>query len=403
MAQMAGVLFDGYRRSFREQHLEQQLQQSHKMEALGRLAGGIAHDFNNLLTIITGYSDLSDVPTAEALAEIRAAASRAAALVSQLLAFSRRRVIRPRRVDLNAVVNGTAGMLRRTIGEHVAIALDLDDTVASVEADPHQIEQVLVNLAVNARDAMPKGGALTIRMRSVSRNALDPAHRLAQSSEQERFVLLRVRDTGEGMDEQTRAHIFEPFFTTKELGRGTGLGLSTVYGIVQQHGGTIRVESAIGEGSVFEICLPWSDGPLAPLEPELGGPSALTGTETILVVEDEPQLLALVVRALREHGYAVIEANNPVAALHTAREHRDPIDLVVSDIVMPQMNGVVLVEYIKVFHPETRVCFMSGYSQHGNDILRAGAVLLEKPFTPVTLLTTVRQVLDRRASGSADQ
>jgi PAS domain S-box-containing protein len=383
--------------------LEAQLQQSQKMEAIGRLAGGVAHDFNNLLTAIIGYSQIAtiraDVPPAAVsdLREITAAAQRAAGLTRQLLAFSRRQVLEPRVLDVNAVVSGIEVLLRRLIGEDIYLATDLDVEVAHVLADPSQLEQVILNLAVNARDAMPDGGRITLRTRSAA--ALDRRALVSGDAPAGPFVVLEVADTGIGMDEDTRSRIFEPFFTTKPL--GTGLGLATVYGIVQQSGGGIAVDSSPGAGATFSIFLPvaagQSDVPSA-RSPAIG-PS---GNEAVLVVEDDDHVRALASRVLRLAGYTVVEAPDPETALIAARTGA-PLDLVLTDVVLPVMRGRELVDHLRSLQPQIKALYMSGYRDDHDGDEDSGAAFLPKPFTTELLTTAVRRALDaQRVSNPAN-
>ncbi len=384
--------------------LEAQLRQAQKMEAVGQLAGGIAHDFNNLLTVITGGTSFArdSLPTGAAahedLAMVDEAAGRAAQLTRQLLAFSRKQLLVPEVLDLNQVVSGVEPMLRRLIGEDIAVVTELTPELHDIHADPGQIEQLLLNLSVNARDAMPGGGRLTIRTESVELSPAE-ASQPGRSRCTGSFVRLTVRDTGIGMDEATLGRIFEPFFTTKELGKGTGLGLATVYGIVAQTGGHVSVSSAPGEGAVFTIDLPPA---AAPMTPQLPLPRAMSGlaSETVLVVEDEAGVRAIVRRVLSQQGYAVLEASDGREALIVAGEHASrgagTIDLVVTDVVMPEMSGRELVGMLAVQHPGSRVLFMSGYTD--DEIIRRGLpvpgmAFLQKPFTAEQLQTAVRAAL----------
>lgn len=405
LAQMAGVFYDSYRRHRHEMSLQEQLRQSQKMEALGRLAGGIAHDFNNLLTIVLGYCEslLRDVhardPIHGDLLQIQQAGTRASALIGQLLAFSRRQVHHPRRLDLNAVVTSVGAMVRRMIGEDIELSVRIDGHIAPVEADPNLLEQVIVNLAVNARDAMPEGGRLSIEVENVQVTAADRLRPL--KCRPGRYVVLRVSDTGHGMDADTKARIFEPFFTTKGQGKGTGLGLSMVYGVVEQSGGVIAVDSVVGQGTTFTIYLPTNEGPIEHLDGQRASLAKIAGSEVILVAEDEPQVLALVARTLGRYGYTVLEANHPDVALRIARERHDTIDIILSDVIMPGMNGPHLVERLKTLHPEAGVCFMSGHTHSTavyHEVVKAGAMLVEKPFSAETLVSTVRRLLDQRKS-----
>ena len=383
-----------------QRHLEEQFRQSQKMEAVGQLAGGIAHDFNNLLTAILGNTQLllRDLPPGDAnrgdVEEIRKASERAAALTRQLLAYSRRQMLQPEVLDLNVVVAEMDKMLRRLIGEHIALVTVLAADLGHVRADPNQIEQVIVNLVVNARDAMPDGGKLTIETANLD---LDDA--FAQThlgSVPGPYAVLAVADTGVGMDASVRAHVFEPFFTTKEVGRGTGLGLATVYGIVKQSGGYVTVYSEVGRGSSFKIYLPRIEKPAdAPVSPARGGPAR--GTETVLVVEDEAAVLSLTRRALEAQGYVVLAASDAAAALRVVERHGGTIHVLVTDVVMPGLSGRELADKLAAQRPGIRVLYMSGYPgdavvQHGG--LPPGSAFLQKPFSGDTLARKVRDVLD---------
>jgi two-component system cell cycle sensor histidine kinase/response regulator CckA len=383
-------------------HLESQLRQSQKLEAIGRLAGGIAHDFNNLLTVISGYTEAlleqGDPEAAPDLKEIAAAADRATILTRQLLAFSRRQVLQPRIVNVNEVVENIAPMLRRLIGEDVDLVAALDGEIDTVLADPSQLEQVLVNLAVNARDAMPHGGRLTIETGRVELDAEFVAtHPDAVAG---KHTMLAVSDTGTGMTAETIAQIFEPFFTTKPLGSGTGLGLSTAYGIVRQSHGSIWVYSEPEHGTTFKVYLP-AQPDRQPLRqsPPADSP-APDGNETVLIVEDEAPLRNLVAERLRSRGYLVLCAETAEAALELAEQHE--IDLLVTDVVMPLTSGRELAEIICTRSPSTRVLFMSGYADEAvvrNGTLNPGATFLEKPFSSLELARRVRQTLDEQPPG----
>jgi two-component system cell cycle sensor histidine kinase/response regulator CckA len=385
--------------------LEEQLRQAQKMEAVGRLAGGVAHDFNNILTAISSYSELlltdfaTEDPRRADVEEIRKATDRAAALTRQLLAFSRRQVLQPKVVDLNAVIAGAEKLLRRLIGEDVALVTRLDPALGAVRADAGQLEQVIMNLAVNARDAMQTGGTLTLETENV---VIEASTRTAEQSivAPGRYVLIRVRDTGAGMDAETRRHLFEPFFTTRDKGKGTGLGLATVYGIVKQSGGFIWVDSEPGRGATFRIYFPRVDEAAPPAEPAAAGAEpAAAGTETILLVEDEDAVRAVARESLRRRGYRVLEATNGETALEIAAGFEGHIGLLLTDVVMPGLSGRALADRLAPTRPGTRVLFMSGYTddaivQHG--VLEPGLSFLQKPFTPDVLAQKVREVLDRR-------
>ncbi|HSE49394.1 MAG TPA: ATP-binding protein [Terriglobales bacterium] len=383
------------------QRLEEQLRQSQKMEAVGTLAGGIAHDFNNLLTVIKGYSCLvldrvkEDEQLAREVGQIEKAAEKAATLTRQLLAFSRRQVLQPRNINLNAIVASVDNMLRRVIGEHIEIVNRFAPDVGTVRADPSQIEQVILNLAVNARDAMPTGGRLTFTTSNV---VIDEAFaREHLGIRPGRCVLLEVSDTGHGMDAETQRHIFEPFFTTKELGRGTGLGLSTVYGIVKQSEGYIAVESSPGAGATFRIYLPRVDQPVADGDPSESG-TRRVGFETILLVEDEDVVRQLANRILVTSGYKVLLASRGDEAEKICIEYDGVIHLLITDVVMPGLSGHELVQKVAGKRPGMKVLYMSGYTDQalqGTDI-KSGIAFLEKPFTPAALQRRVREVLEGR-------
>jgi PAS domain S-box-containing protein len=381
--------------------LEGQLQQAQRLEAVGRLAGGVAHDFNNLLTAMMGYSDLlmeTLAPTDERrddLEEIRKATRRAAALTHQLLAYSRQQVLQPRIIDLNTVVHNTLRLLHRLIGENIILEPRLESKLGSVLADPAQLEQVIVNLAVNARDAMPGGGRLVIATRNLTLSAADLADRPLVAPG--RYVQLTVEDSGTGMNEETAARLFEPFFTTKGPGKGTGLGLATVYGIVQQSGGIIEVKSTPGQGSTFTTLLPYVDAPPEASHATVPPISPPTGSETILLVEDEPALRAIARRALERRGYRVLEASDGEMALALATAHPERIDLLLTDVVMPRLSGREIADALTVSRKDLKVLYMSGYTddaivQHG--VLDPTLAFLQKPFTPDLLTQKVREVLD---------
>jgi len=382
--------------------LEEQLRQAQKMEAIGQLAGGVAHDFNNLLTVISGNTELllsnspADDPRRGPLTDIRAAGERAANLTRQLLAFSRKQILEPKLVDVNEVVNGIEKMLRRLIGEDVDILTDLAADPSWVKVDPGQLEQVVMNLSINARDAMPRGGRLTIRTRTLdpkdSVDAEESAGRRARPR-----VALSISDTGTGIAPEVKAHLFEPFFTTKGVGKGTGLGLATVFGIVKQSGGDVTFQSELGKGATFTVILPSQPAPRRRGASGASLRAVPRGTETVLVVEDEDAVRRIVKIALESAGYLIIEARSGPEALDAVRGHAEAIHLVVTDVVMPEMSGRELAERILKDHPGVRILYMSGYTddavmRHG--IVESGVAFLQKPFTPLALARKVREVLD---------
>jgi PAS domain S-box-containing protein len=381
--------------------LEEQLRQSQKMEAVGRLAGGIAHDFNNLLTVIKGYSDLllEEFKPADPLRgevdEIRKAADRAASLTRQLLAFSRQQVLAPKVLDLNSVVANMDRLLRRLLGADIDLQTTLARDLGRVKADPGQIEQVIMNLAVNARDAMPNGGKLTIETANV---LLDESYAREHIGAQAgSYIMIAVSDNGTGMSESVRQRIFEPFFTTKEVGKGTGLGLSTVYGIVKQSGGYTWVYSELGVGTTFKVYLPRVDAPADSTATRLSLPSSYAGTETVLLVEDEDGVRALVRQVLVRHGYMVLEARHGGEALLHCERHKGTIHLLVSDVVLEQMSGPELAKRLLVLRPELKVLFVSGYTDDAiihQGVLTSDTAFLQKPFTTEALAKKIREVLD---------
>ena len=378
---------------------EEQLRQAQKMEAVGKLAGGVAHDFNNLLTVIIGRSEILSVrlgprhPSARDVQLMLTTAERAAALTRQLLAFGRKQVLQPQPLDLNAVVEGIAPMLRRLIGEDVEHLVRLRPGVGRVMADPSQLEQVLVNLVVNARDAMPRGGRLTIETANVELDGVFV--RRHPGSSPGPYVMLSVSDTGVGMDAETRARVFEPFFTTKAPGAGTGLGLSMVYGVVQQSGGTVSVYSEPQQGAVFKVYLPRIDTPVESPEPVFA--PTVGGSETILLVEDQPDVRELARDILQDHGYTVLEAGDPDEARTIFGQHHQTISLLLTDVVMPRASGPELADILAPLRPEMKVLYMSGYTDP--DIVHRGAedgeiAYLQKPFSVESLTRKVRDVLD---------
>lgn len=382
--------------------LEEQLRQSQKLEAIGQLAGGIAHDFNNLLTAITGYSFLSlqklheEDPLYHNISEVQKAADRATSLTRQLLAFSRKQILQPKVLNLNTVVTDIDKMLYRLIGEDIGLLSILEPDLGTIKADPGQIEQVIVNLAVNARDAMPDGGKLTIETANVYLGEDYVSHHI--SVKPGNYVMLAISDTGHGMDEETQLRIFEPFFTTKDLGRGTGLGLSTVYGIVTQSGGSIWVYSEIGKGTTFKVYLPRVDEEAN----EIGRTTAdkqemPKGIETVLLVEDDESVRELAKMVLDGNGYNVLEAESGNVALLICEGYEETIHLLLTDVVMPEMSGLELAKQLETMHPEMRVLYMSGYTDNAiihHGILSEGTNYIQKPFLPSALAKKIREVLD---------
>jgi PAS domain S-box-containing protein len=380
---------------------EEQMRQSQKMEAIGRLAGGVAHDFNNLLTVIKGYTELlldgyaEHDPRRAEVEEVRKAADRAGALTRQLLAFSRQQVLAPKTLNVNEVVRSMDGLLRRLLGENIELSTVLGQDVGQVRADPGQLEQVIMNLAINARDAMPRGGKLTIGTANTEIDEMGA--REHPTIVPGAHVLVAVSDTGQGMDAETQAHIFEPFFTTKEQGKGTGLGLSTVYGIVKQSGGDIWVYSEMGVGTTFKVYLPRVDAPAENMPGLARAPRRVVGSETIMLVEDEAGVRALVRKFLERSGYHVLEASSGDEALREAEKHAGHISLLLTDVVLPRMSGSELARRLVEARPDTRVLYMSGYTDdaivhHG--VLSEGAAFLQKPFTADALARKIRDILD---------
>jgi two-component system cell cycle sensor histidine kinase/response regulator CckA len=379
---------------------EEQLRQAQKMEALGRLAGGVAHDFNNVLSVILGYGELIlgdlklDDPLRGDIEEIQKAASRAAGLTRELLLFSRQQVLEPKVIDLHDVLKGIDSLLQRILGEDVELVLLSPKSIGRVMADPTNVEQLILNLVVNARDAMPLGGKVTIELTDIE---LDQSYAEGHvPSKAGPYVMMTVSDTGTGMDRETQSRIFEPFFTTKEKGKGTGLGLSIVFGIVQRSGGSIWVYSEVGHGTTFKIYLPRVDASADVPVPSVA-PTKLGGTETILLVEDEEQVRAIVLNALRRHGYHVMAAQHPGEAIVLCEAHSGKIDLLLTDVVMPHMSGPQLAKRLTALRPEMRVLCMSGYTddsvvRHG--ALEPGVAFIQKPVTPALLARKVREVLD---------
>jgi nitrogen-specific signal transduction histidine kinase/CheY-like chemotaxis protein len=381
--------------------LEEQFRQAQKMEAVGQLAGGVAHDFNNLLTVITSYTSIllgemaDGDPRRDDLGEILKASSDAASLTRQLLAFSRQQVIETRVVLLEDVVRGAEKMLKRLIGEDIEFVGTLNEHPEPILSDPGQLEQVIMNLVVNARDAMPSGGRLGIETSVVEFD--DTYARAHWPATPGRFAMLAVSDTGVGMDEKTRARIFEPFFTTKEIGKGTGLGLATVYGIVKQNGGFIWVYSEPGRGATFKVYIPVSPGAVAAAGRDTSVTRPAHGTETILLVEDAPPVRAAVRRMLEQFGYRVIDAPTPGAAIGLVALQAEPIHLLLTDVVMPGMSGKQLAERLSVDRPGLRSLYMSGYTSEvalRYGLLSGALAYIQKPFSPDALAFKVREVLD---------
>jgi signal transduction histidine kinase/CheY-like chemotaxis protein len=382
-----------------QQRLEARLRQAHKMEAVGRLAGGVAHDFNNLLTVIRGNSDLladrdgADLYHKRCVQQIQKASDRAVSMTRQLLAFSRMQVLQPRVLDLNLTISEMSKMLPRLIGEHIEFSFSPDTALASVLADPGQMEQVLLNLAVNARDAMPDGGKLSVRTANIYLDQAEAAQRLPMVTG--KYVLLSVSDTGHGMDPETKNHIFEPFFTTKDEGKGTGLGLATVYGVVKQSGGFIFVESSPGAGATFEIFLPACEKAAPNITDEFSGKTIPRGTETILVVEDETAVRELASQFLRSAGYTVLEASDGLQAMAIAGKFSPVIHMLLTDMVMPKMSGAELAEKLIQLRPQLRVIIMSGYSEYsGGPVAQSKPrfARMQKPFSRFSLLEQLREV-----------
>jgi two-component system, cell cycle sensor histidine kinase and response regulator CckA len=381
--------------------LELRLLQSQKMEAVGRLAGGVAHDFNNLLTAILGYCKLLETSLDAGdrrisdLNEITEASKRAASLTGQLLAFSRRQVLAPKVLNLNRTVTTMEKMLRRLIGEDLNFSVSLDPKLNNIRADAGQLEQVIMNLAVNARDAMPKGGRISVETGNIAFSEDSPGrHDVIPSGD---YVMVAVSDTGCGMTTETLSHIFEPFFTTKEQGKGTGLGLCTVFGIVKQSGGYVWVYSEPGQGSAFKIYFPITKESVEQPKDDRVSPKTLRGSETILLAEDDASVRHMLVRTLRQNGYTVLEASNGKDAIGIIEQRGDQIQLIITDIVMPELGGRGLADYVNLVRPQTRIIFMSGYTddviiRHGE--LDPGMVFLQKPITLESFLQKIRYVLE---------
>jgi PAS domain S-box-containing protein len=401
------VYYEGFVEDLTERReLEQQFLQAQKMEAVGRLAGGVAHDFNNLLTVITGYTDLAFGEAGvsrrleRALTEIKGATNRAVEITGQLLAFSRKQVLQPRPLDLNCVVQGITKMLTRLLGEDIQLVIVLDPSTTVVNADPAGIDQIIMNLAVNARDAMPNGGTLTIKTGDVVFDEVE--HEKQAEIPAGRYATLSISDTGTGIDPETKKHLFEPFFTTKDAGRGTGLGLSTVFGIVRQSGGFVLFTSELGCGTTFTIYLPRIEAAVqTPTFENLN--VSPHGSETVLLVEDDPCVRGLNLEVLRSLGYQVIEAGSAAGAI-TAFRRSGPINLLITDVIMPDMNGWQLAQQLLQERPQLRVLYVSGYPDdiNSNMLLARGAAFLQKPFGRHALATRIRQLLDASSKPSSD-
>lgn len=396
LAEIRTYLFDNTER----RQLEEQYRQAQKMEAVGRLTSGIAHDFNNLMTAVLGYSDLAlqsldkNDPLTGDIEEIKKAGERAGALTRQLLAFSRKQLLQPKVIDLNQVVTSMDNMLRHLIGEDIDLVSATSPSLGSVRADVGQIEQVIVNLAVNARDAMPEGGKITIETSNVELD--EPYARSHAEVGPGRYVMLAVSDTGHGMDAETRDHIFEPFFTTKQDGKGTGLGLATVFGIVKQSGGSIWVYSEPGRGTTFKIYLPRVDQEAEAIETGQTERSSARGSETVLLVEDDQAIRSLARRVLEKKGYEVLEADNAEKAILVSNQRQQQIDLLLTDVVLTGASGPKLAAQVRSHRPKIKVLYMSGYTDEAifrHQVLDAGVAFIQKPFTPESLTRKIREVL----------
>jgi signal transduction histidine kinase/CheY-like chemotaxis protein len=391
---------------------EEQVRQSVKMEAVGRLAGGIAHDFNNILTVINGFSDMlfnmvpAGTPARNCVEQIRSAGNKAAALTKQLLAFSRKQVLQPVALDLNSVIANLSPMMSRLIGEQIEVVQKLDPGLKPVLADPGQIDQVLINLLLNSHDAMPQGGTIVIQTENVPGDRIEKHLKIAPAGS---YVMVTFTDNGTGMDDEIKAHVFEPFFTTKANGKGTGLGLAMIYGIIKQSGGDIALESQQGQGTTFRIYLPTSDEAVRPSQPKAQRPPA-NATGTILVAEDDDAVRGIIRKTLESAGYTVLEASNGESALAIAKNHVGAIDLLLTDVIMPVMDGYELSKQLRAIRPQTKVCYVSGYVDDKivpREALESGIAFLPKPFAPNALACRVHEVLsngkgvERRGQGWA--
>ena len=405
LSALASAVIEQMRTTEALRHSEVQLREAQKMEAVGRLAGGIAHDFNNLVTVIMGYSEmllsapLNEEACRRDLGHIREAGRRAAGLTRQLLTFSRRQVFHPTIVDVNEVILSTTDMLQKLLGEDIQVVTNLEASLQNIEIDRHQLEQVIMNLAVNARDAMEHGGRLVFHttmteVTKVGGLSVGPG----------RYVTMAVSDTGCGIDPRVVSHIFEPFFTTKPIDKGTGLGLATVYGIVQQSGGGITVQSEIGKGTTFTIYLPVSDKGVPSLHSASSSPMRVYDHGTVLLVEDEPAVRTLVAKVLQAKGYDVVQALHGLEALQKIQTMVEPPDLILTDVVMPQMSGLEMIQQVRQQHPGVRVLYMSGYSDHPalRQDMPTGTAFLQKPFNADGLTRAVRQALQADKSPMSD-